>query len=657
MPSSINNQITTFFNVKSVAPAGLKLHELKPYQVGLFDEKTQRTVSEVSDCRGAKFSFVWKSPSKGTQGPFPDLFDQAKPIKSLEIDYVDRVHLFDKATSERKPFVGYLGFNGVSPCDSLQFKCGTSYELVIHVSGKPVRDLHGRELTEYISFTTGCCDNCAVDENCKVTMDKIVKEVSNQAFYTKRFFDIDSVVSCCPPASPFPKVDFFDFCMEICDTGDESALADVQIQYQNLDVCRVKREGAISTYKVECVLTAPADYVQTGNKLPDCDVCPAGYTAVPGSKKYLVTIDNAGVGVTAADWLAEVQAAGAFSVATEAKRLSRNGSVSVYEVLVPTTFVEPTAPIAETTYTFISDVKPYCVQDTPITVSWAQCGEKYKISRTLCMTLKNGDCGNPAADLAEVTAYYAQFPDIVPGSLIQTGTNDCLTTYEIQQYSNCLEDGCDTIGANKAKFADLPGYKTGYWATCKCEGWTVDVDGCPVPPELTADNCQCGLKFTGKMFDTDRIPCASDIWDEPETEGVTLEVSISERGVTGCEAMNVSWTVAQQPTYQNGSGVEYLRTEVQSREYQGYQYISNRDFDGAMIAARRGEVYTIDPDKFYNHISLYHDYNIPRRSAGTKGYDREMIMLVVEEHKTELLNQLKTMVNGILVKQGSCDFI
>ena len=655
MPS-VNNQLSTVFNVKAIAPAGLKLHELKPFQLAVFDERTQRTLAAPPSTKNTPFRLVWKSPSQGFAGAFPDYFDVKKPVQSLAItDVHDITH--GVAQPERKPFIGYLGYDGASVCKTLKFECNKTYEIVIHVKGKPVRDVHGRNMTEVVPFHTGCCIDCDQVENQRVTLAKMVEEIQTNSFYVNKFFEVEQVYNICPDPSPFAKVDHFSYSISICDTGDEHALAAVQSAYQTLDIVRTARVDSTSTYTVECALTLPAAYVQTGTVLPNCVTCPAGFTASTARKKYIVTIDNAGTGTTPANWLTEVQAAGAFSVAVSATRLSRNGSVSVYEVLVPTNFVEPGTPISETTFVYVGEVGVTCTQTTPITTAWAQSGTSYKVTRTLCMTLKNSDCGNPASDLAAIQAFYLGTPDMVPGSLVQTDAGDCLSTYEIQQYSNCVVDGCDTVGKDKAKFRDLPGYLGQSWLMCKCAGWTVDVDGCPVPPALTVENAQIGLKFTGKVFDTDRVACASDLWDDHENEGVTIEVALTDKTMEMCNQPVVDWYVAQWPTLQTGKGIWYAREEAQSREYDGYHYHSPKEMDGSLYAAKIGNSYTVDPDKFYNHISLYHEYRRTTGSVNNSSSNREMIVLVVENTKTLLFNQLKTLMNSVSVAQNLGKFL
>ena len=653
----INKQIEQVFVVKSVAPAGLDLWDLKPYQIAIFNEGTQKTVASPLACKGSPFSLVWKAPGSGNGGSQPDQNNVKVPLKSLPMTNVDGVWAFEDATPERKVFEAYLGYNGISPCKSLSLSCGETYQVTIHAKGKPVRDLLGADYTEVVPVVTGCCDGCTTDEAVKTTLTRMVEAIKTNAHYITNFFDVYPVYKCCPEPDPFETVAFQDYCVTICDDGSPSALGDVQVKYQSLNIYRSAREGGLSTYRTDCASSLPAPLVQTDTKLTNCTECPAGYTAVPGRKKYFVTIDNAGTGTTPANWLTEVQAAGAFSAAVAATRLSFRNGTSSYEVLVPLNFVEPASPISETTWVYQGIQDPYCIQTTPTSTAWVQCGTRYKVTRKLCMTLRVNDCADPAADLAALLAYYANTPNIVPGTLVQTDNTDCIATYEVEQYSPCVVDGCDWFGKDVVKFEDLPGYLGQSWSPCECEGWTFDNDGCPVPPEVTVEQCQGGIKFVGKNFDNDIPPCADDIWQEVEDQGVELEVAIGKFTLERCEPLDIPFQVVQWPSSPNSTGRNWLRREVQARRYANYKYWSPNQPDGAVIAARRGEIYGVEVHKNYNHVSVRH---LSGKINGTQQFyvpTREVVHLLVESGKSVLLNQVKAMANSIAEAQGLCSLV
>jgi len=653
--------LDTVFHVRSVAPAGLRRWQLKRHQVALIDLSTNLTVPSAKPGKDKVYEFVWGSPNTGPQDKFGDQKGVKLPHTSQKITDVESLVLFDQSVRERKPFIGYLGYDGKNDCEGLAFKCGTNYTLDVTIKGEPVRKVFGQNVYfEQIPFSTGCCDDCSATATVTSALTKI-REAFYQGNYAHKFVDLDTVISCCPVPDPFPKVDFFDYSVSLCDGGTDLALADVQAYYPTLEIKRSKYADGISTYTTECVLSAPANYVVRLTSETDCGDCPAGYTKTTAGKKYIVQIANAGTGTNAAQWLTEVQAAGAFSVATAANRIGRTDTTSIYEVTVPANFVEPSTAISNTTWAYAGPIEEYCRQTTASTFTWAQTGQSYKITRKLCATIKNPDCEDNTTVLAALTKFFATVPNIVANSLVMTGTNDCLSTYEVEQYSDCVVDGCDTVGADKAKFESLPSWGGEVWTMCACEGWTVDGDGCPVPPAPVDDpNCRGGLKFTGKVFDDDYIACVTSPLDAKQNEGVTVEVSIGDPSYyEGCVRPKAVWKVVQNPTRLNGIGFEYAKMEAASFRNKNICYVDPNSQDGNLLLGRSGEKpWTVDLEKFYHHISLYHKYhNVPNAAFFGDAARREQVMFVVEADKTELLNQVKSLVNSLASVQGITELV
>jgi len=659
---SVNKSIEQIFNVKAVAGGGLTLDQLKPYQVALFDEETNLTLANVPKGSNKAFRLVWKSPSTGTNtGPFVDKKNVKKPIKSLPIGEVDKITKFENAQTTRKVFESYLGYNGISPCKSLPaLDCGSTYQLVLHASGGPVRDLLGRDYTEIIPFQTGCCENCTFTENIMTTLNSMVAAFNNSAFQIRNFFDVYPVYDCCPVPDPFDKVTFYDYKLTICDAGDDSALGDVQVAYQNNTIYRESRQGGNSVYRTDCVAAQPAAFVQTGTLLSVCATCPSGYTSGAAAKKYILRVDNASSGTSASAWLTEVQAVTGWNTATAAKRINYGDGTATYEVLVPSNFSAPTIT-TDAYYTYVCDLPVTCTLTSPVSTAWVQAGTRYKVKRTLELTTKNGDCSSHPTDLAIVTAALANDSSVVANTLTQTIAGDCVSTYTVQQYSNCLVDGCDWYGKDSGalKFSTLPAVLGQIWKPLSCEGWTFDNDGCPVAPApVTAADCRGGLKFVGKNFSNPVVDCVDDIWEARETEGARLDVSLSVYGAnTACDRVDVDYMVMQIPTTLQGSGIELLKREVQARSYSGYTYHSPSCPDGAITAARMGEKYSIEPNKFYHTVTLYHNYHLNRQHLDITANTREAITLAVEADKTALFAQVKQLVNEIAAVKGIVDFV
>ena len=58
------------------------------------------------------------------------------------------------------------------------------------------------------------------------------------------------------------------YCIEMCDTGDGYALAQLQAAYPDLDIKRVGRRLSVSKYQVMTEGSKPADYEQKLSSIP-----------------------------------------------------------------------------------------------------------------------------------------------------------------------------------------------------------------------------------------------------------------------------------------------------------------------------------------------------------------------------------------------------
>lgn len=643
----LNRQLPTSFLVKAIAPAGKRAMDLAPFELGLIDKDSNLTVSAATYAPDKSYQFVLGSPSTGADNAqFGDIRGAAMPLRSLPITRIDKVHVFDEATAEAKPFVAYLGYDGINDCKNLSFECGSTYGLMVQVRGKNVRDVFGRNLMEIIPFHTDCCEGCTLTEASSATADKIMEAIKKDSFYVNQFFKAELVKECCPAEAPFDKVDYTVYRLKVCDMGDINALADVKIAYPGYDISRVSRDGAYSTYEmcIPAADAAPADFEQVDNVLVNCDTCPDDYTLVPSSQVYLVTLAYDGND----DPLTHIQTV--LPTATAATLMKVNGTQATFQVSLPAAYVE--APIDDVQLVKVGDSSPYCTQDTPSSTSWVEAGDKYKIARTVTLTLKNVDCDG-SDRLADLIATYAGKHDIVAGSIAIKEAGDCLTVYEMDQLNNaCLEDGCDVFGKDGAVWNPIPAFEGFVWTTDPCEGWTVDGDGCPVPPANVTDTCNVGIKFTGAFLDRKTNRCSFAIDNQVFVDPVEIEVTIIDQHTEPCTPLQVDWTVVQYPTIAQGLGEFVARELVKSRGYEGYIYSNPNSEMGVVWREALGYEYGFEPEKLYNHISLYHNSDRNRYAYKSDSSNRELIKLYVEATNGTLMDSLKTFLNATLVGQG-----
>lgn len=691
---------------QSIVGAGKRAHQLKPFEIGLFDCDTGLSVDVGSFAPDKTYELVYKSPSKGLKNSmFPDQFGTQLPIKSLPIGMIDKVHAFEGATDKQQSFVAYLGYDGLSDCKTLDLPCGEDFALDITVRSEVVRHTFNRNLSQLVPFTLPCCEDCTEETKAEVIADAIVEAIQESPFYVKNYFKAEKVLSCCPVLPPFDKIYYKTYQLTVCDDGTSAALAKVQAQYPSTDVTVVGRDNPYTTYEV-CILlpfsvadqatvdadkvlldaetpgtpaydaalatweasvqtaidnativNQPTDFSMVNVKALECDECPdcpSGFTKVEAGFKYIVTVLNED---NTDDWEGDVETntvalAIPNYVTNSAKFISSEGSSVTIQVV--TSVAIPDTPIANLDWVSIGQTTGYCSGSS--TVAWCPKDDKYKIERTMCLILADDDCGND--HLAEIQAALADYEDVVDTSIVVKATNNCITEYTLTQRNNaCLEDGCDTFGKDGARFDKLPAFKTATWTMCACEGWTVDGDGCPVAPTTTTDNCRAGVKFTGGLIDREILDCTFAIDDNIDREPITIEVSLVPNSNnpdvnTLCQPLSVDWTVVQEGKTVQGDGRYVLRDEVISRGYEQYTYFNPKEELGNLMSQRSGFEYTARPDKFYNHITLFHNSNINRVHNYTS-HTRECIKIFVEKDNVTFMEELKDFFNKTLLSQGN----
>lgn len=704
--TSFNRSLPTVLLPESIVEAGKRAHQLKPFEMGLIDCDTGLTVDVASFAPDKTYKLVYKSPSKGlANGMFPDQFGTQLPIESLPLGTIDKVHAFDKATSKQTPFVAYLGFDGLSDCKTLDLPCSEDFAIDITVRGETVRNTFNRNLTQLIPFTLPCCDDCTTATKAEVIADAIIDAVKTTPYYAKNYFKAEKVLSCCPPQVPFDKSYFKTYQLTVCDDGSSRALAKVQAQYPTWDVVVVDRDNPYTTYEVciplvfvqgdqdaidaaKVLLDAetpgtteyddalvvweaavqdaidnattadlPADFTMVNVKALECDECPDcpdTFTKVDAGFKYIVTVLNED---NTDDWAGDVETlTAALSIpnyiADTAQFIATEGDSVTIQVI--TSAEIPDTPIADLAWVFIGESQGFCSGSS--TVTWCPKDDKYKIERTMCMLIADDECGNDY--LTEIKASLVDYTDIDQDSIVVKATNNCITEYTLTQTNNaCLEDGCDTFGKDGAQFDNVPAFLTANWTMCECADWTVDDDGCPVPPEVVTDNCRAGVKFTAGLIDSETLDCVWSIDDNIEREPLTLEVSLVPNSNnpnvnTLCEPLSVDWTVVQEGTMADGRGEFVARQEVTSREYELYNYFNPKQELGNLMRIRSGFEYAARPDKFYNHITLFHNSNINRYHNNTNS-TRECIMIYVDKDNVPFLEELKDFFNKTLLSQGN----
>ena len=405
-----------------------------------------------------------------------------------------------------------LGYNGIDDVTSFDLQTGDVYKAIsVELEGDIISYLGGGKSVERITqhfevpncnTLDNCvnCDNCA-DIDCKSWTLNVIESLKRHQLTggreLKDLIDITPIFSC-DTAATATEIPYDWSCLELCDTGDASALALVQAQYPNLVVERVERSGVNSKYRVLAPQAdgLPADFSQSiASILKGCEACPTGYTATPEGIIYAISLEDDGV-----DQTAVIQALPGAVAGSAKKADGQDAGLGFYTVVLDdslteaevTTFVtaNPTVELEE-----LGKVEAICENATVTTTSWVNCGTCNVIEENYVLDLPDTVCGDNR--LAELQLAYPDLTIILDPNGV---TGGCQTRYQTTVVSNIVCDECDDIFKDSF-ITEAPGSYEG-------RAWKFDVaDNDTSSP---SDNCKCGIRFKAKPFVLSADECFRD---------------------------------------------------------------------------------------------------------------------------------------------------
>lgn len=648
--------------VKSVATNKTGTDTLLPFEIGLFDYNSCKTIGGFSF--SPEIFIAAGSPNFGakvTGHPrIAPLIDRNQSV-SFKTDKFYGKNLLParigKPNKVAYPQVIYLGYDGVHPSHTLDFKCGKTYMVNVKLYGAAISVVYPKGIEYGVNVTTPDCDSCdptCTQPNiCSTVVDKLVTELNRS--WTFPYVRAEKVISCCNTTALTPT-----YCREysitLCDEGNASSLARLQAQYPAVKISIAGKVGTSTMYSFvqDSTAAAPAAYTSSDTILIGCATCPAGYTTVTETKVILVTIDNAGAATTDAAALAEVQTV--IPTATAAIKTGFAFGTSSYVVNVPLAWVMPGAMPADTTIVDTGSTSPkMCTLTTPVSTSWVVGKQTYRVKRTLEITVDNPDCNG--SDLAEIVAAYSNIVNVVPGTVVLKTAGTCKSVYELQQYSQCMEDGCDTLAI--AAFEDLPRFKGHVWALNPDLGWTVSGTGCPIPPPTTTvDDCRCGVKLIGAFIDFDTKSCIYDPCDAVNFDQVRFEVSISEVSPVGEAHMLKPVFTHQTQSNETGrkflTGHEVIREIIEYRAYRMNEtfFSPNKMEYGYKFSAAEGQQFGVNVDEYYYAVYIPYSKHGREVTQGMHMAERNELALYFAESDYSVMLQFLAQYNKYISSQG-----
>lgn len=513
--------LPVFIGTGSVLTSG-DTSQLAPGQISLFNGKTATVVTGSVPANQAVFVASGSWHTKDKLNKFVGgLKESDKSIEFLGKDILEfHKSLPRKAQSEQ----WIIGWDGVSTDANatIKFKAGESRHFRVRVWGEDVYGTFLRPVDRFIEIkadceTTGECeDGCSDDVPAKVYAQRIADRINTDP-ELKYFLKAEVISSDAVAATPTHDL----WCLSVCDTGDMQALSAVQTQFPGLGVQRISRSGSTSTYQF-CLPKTAADPTDFAPVIPvalaDCGECPAGYTLTEAKDVYVV--QRVVASSTDLNTDADRQSF-ATTVATAYDNSSPVGTGKFLSLVNGVALVEITVtagltltPINSDTVTFVRSIGETCVPDAATPIAWETCGERYKTTKKLNLTLEKV-CGTEDR-LDELIAFYANNPMVVADSVALKTTGTCSDVYEIEVYNNdCLIDGCLTEA--------IPQYDT----LQSFEGFVWEDE---IPAELTDAELQTalgvkvGVRVTAAYEDTRFGGCSFSPMDYYSVRPLKLEI-------------------------------------------------------------------------------------------------------------------------------------
>lgn len=328
--------------------------------------------------------------------------------------------------TEQKVDEVYLGYDGINPETAFDFRTGDAiFRITLELKGDALAYRGGGESDcEYVSVnvdipdcesTDDCvnCDPCDSIDPRDIILEAIEQLKRRQlagGLTVDNFVDITPIFRCDDPRTA-TEVPYDYYCLELCDTGSDEALALVANQY-DVPVIRIDRVGATSKYQMLIPQSAgaPTDHAQTiASLIKGCEDCPAGYTATDSGILYSISMEDDGV-----DQTTLVEALPGFVAGTSNREDGGSAGIGFYTIILDDeltqaeidTFLATGAVESTAVFESFGEVGAICEDGTVTTTAWTNCGTCNVIAETYTITLNDDECGNDR--LAELNDAYEQ---------------------------------------------------------------------------------------------------------------------------------------------------------------------------------------------------------------------------------------------------------
>lgn len=605
-------------NSPALLAQGKTVGSLAVGQIGILDGKTYTSVNNPTYATNKALYFVWGTPNVtlGDFGGMPNENEYSKLVKGKLI----KSFRAKKAKRGQTP-VYTVGWSGdVSDTDTLSAKVGQSKSLFIKLSGTIIERLYDKQgVTKEFVTVPACTDDCSdicADVLCPDLAYQLADQINSDKDF-KKFIRAKAIVSCTGVTAP-TETTCYKFKLDVCDTGDDAALGIVQSSYPNENIVVTNRYDSTTSYGVvENANTAPAAFVGYTNVVPDCGICPTGYTHQVGANTFDVAITTGNTFPTGLP--------GYISKTGPTATGGKDHYVVLVNPAQDKAAFQAAVVAANAAYvaTFTSAQKEKCIQTTPVSIAWVANGILKKQSKTYQITLADDVCGvNRLADLQ------AAYPTLTVS--VVNGAGSCVHTYSTSTDSQCYEVGCAIENAVFTSPAIFEG---------------VEWKALPAAAPGTGATCICGLQIETAFFNRKTNECTFDAFPyENDIVHVQFSNYNPDYNADPCED---PWVIKKirQVQYPQGDGAYIQHLEKKSKAYDG-RY---RAYD-AVVRDVQGYSLQANANKFYDQYVLEFETKFFTSGGWSEQYT-EMFSLnfFVPEGSGDAL---EAALNGYIVSAG-----
>lgn len=573
-------------NSPALLADGATVESLGVGQVGIIDAKTFTGTVTPTYAKNKALKLVHGTPDLGDLpllAGVPNENEYSKLIKGKLL-----TNFQGHAAKRGQTEIWTVGNSGdEADTDTLFAKVGEVKNLFIKLTGGPIDKLFSkqgviRQFSTVVRSTAPDCDDPCTDVDCRLIAADLVKQINadpqigiNSFGGSKKLIRASVISQCSAPDAGDTDTDYI-FELRVCDTRDDIALGIVQASYPDHVVKRIAVEGSNSVYQVVVDTDTLPDAFsnEAFTVIPDCDVCPSGYTAVvSGAFAYQIVRSDAGTGGALTTLMTDYGLTGD----ELASRVNYEFGSSTYIVTSTTAL---TVSGVDTLTLISDDLRGSCVLTTPTEVDWVANGTLTKYGKTFRLTIADSICGE-----SRLTDIQAAFPDLTVAVVDAGGS--CVHTYETTIFSQAVEVGCSQDQLVWVIPQSFEGIQ-----------WT------PVTTLADEGACLCGIKLEVAFVNRVTGECTFDYFPY-EAETIHIQVSNFNPDYNA-HPDEAAWAVKQIQAYQHpaGFGAQVRKLEKESKSYA----LRERSFD-PVVREIEGYSFQADPNQYYDEYVLSFDFD------------------------------------------------